>query len=257
MVSIPIRAYASGERSNAVSFNMLHSKCKTRVKQQYTCPKDGEVVPRDAMVKGYEIAKGQYVTFSEGEIKALMEESSRAIEIEEFLPLDAVDPTYYESAYYLGPDKGGEKAYALLSEALKRTGRVALAKWAARGRSHLVLIRPLKSALVLHTLKFQTELREPITVDTVDVAEPELDLAVALINAGAVEDFHPESYTDEVRDRLLAAIKAKVESGEEITRSEEEEQAATVDLMEALKASLAKKTAKPKAKAAKAKKGGK
>src|SRR4029453_11169921 len=134
MVSIPIRMYSAGESSSAVSFNMLHDKCKSRLKQQYVCPKDNEIVARDHTVKGYEFAKDQYVTFTEEEIKAMAEESSRAIEITEFVPLAKVDPIYFEGAYYLGPDKGGERAYHLLGAAMRETGRCALAKWAARGK---------------------------------------------------------------------------------------------------------------------------
>jgi DNA end-binding protein Ku len=155
MVSIPIRTYAAGESSAAISFNLLHAKCKSRLKQQYVCPTDNEVVPRDQMVKGYEFQKDQYVTFTEDEIKAMAEEAQKAIEITEFVPASRVDPVYFDGAYYLGPDKGGEKAYRLLNEAMKKTGRAALAKWAARGKQYLVMIRPVGNGLVMQQLLYR------------------------------------------------------------------------------------------------------
>jgi len=127
MVSIPIRMYSAGESSSAVSFNMLHDKCKSRLKQQYICPKDNEIVTREHTVKGYEFAKDQYVSFTPDELKAMDEEAQKAIEITEFVPSTKVDPVYFDGAYYLGPDKGGEKAYKLIHEAMKQTGRAALA----------------------------------------------------------------------------------------------------------------------------------
>ena len=133
LVTVPVRLYTASESSAAISFNMLHGKCNSRLKQQYICTKDEEIVPRDQMVKGYEFAKDQYVTFTDAELKAMAEESTRAIEITEFVPVQKVDPIYFESAYYLGPDKGGERAYTLLAAAMRQTGRSALAKWAARG----------------------------------------------------------------------------------------------------------------------------
>src|SRR5512140_354423 len=139
MVSIPIRLYSAGEAASAVSFNLLHGKCQSRLKQQYVCPKDGEIVPRDQMVKGYEFAKDQYVVFSEEELKSMAEETQKAIEITEFVPAATVDPVYFDRAYYLGPDEGGAKAYRLLCEAMKQTGRAALARWSARGKQYLVL----------------------------------------------------------------------------------------------------------------------
>ena len=150
MVSIPIRMYSAGESASAVSFNLLHAKCKSRLKQQYVCPTDNEIVPRDQMVKGYEFSKDQYVSFTDDEIKAMGQEAQKAIEITEFVPVSQVDPIYFDGGYYLGPDKGGEKAYRLLNEAMKQTGRVALAKWAARGKQYLVLIRPVQKGIVMH-----------------------------------------------------------------------------------------------------------
>ena len=218
MVSIPVRLYAAGESASAVSFNLLHGKCKSRLKQQYVCPKDGESSPRDQMVKGYEFSKEQYVTFTEDELKAMAEESQKSIEITEFVPAAAVDPVYFDGAYYLGPDKGGDKAYRLLGEAMKQTGRVALAKWAARGKQYLVMIRPFGKGLVMQQLLYADEVRpiDEVPIEDADLREAELKLAVQLVEQIARDEFHPESYEDEVRKRYQEAIQRKVE-GQEIT----------------------------------------
>jgi DNA end-binding protein Ku len=244
MVSIPIRMYSAGESASAVSFNLLHGKCKTRLKQQYVCPKDNEIVPRDQMVKGYEFTKEQYVVFTEEELKAMAEETQRAIEITEFVPAATVDPVYFDGAYYLGPDKGGEKAYRLLNEAMKQTGRAALARWSARGKQYLVMIRPSGKGLVMQQLLHADEVR-PISEVPIEDAEPkeaELKLAVQIIDQIARDEFHPESYEDEVRKRYHEAIQKKIE-GQEITAAPEAPRAQIIDLMEALKASLAAKRA--------------
>jgi DNA end-binding protein Ku len=250
MVSIPIRLYSAGESASAVSFNLLHAKCRTRLKQQYICPKDGDVVPRDQMVKGYEFSKEQYVTFSEEELKAMAEEAQRAIEITEFVPAGTVDPVYFDGAYYLGPDKGGEKAYRLINEAMKETGRAALARWSARGKQYLVMIRPSGRGLVLQQLLYADEVRpiDEVPIDDAEVKEAELKLAVQLVEQIASDEFHPENYEDEVRKRYHEAIQKKVE-GQEITSAPEAPKAQIIDLMEALKASLAAKgaAAAPKA----------
>ena len=244
MVSIPIRLYAAGESKAAVSFNLLHAKCKTRLKQQYVCPTDSEIVPRDQMVKGYEFSKDQYVTFTEEELKAMAEEAQKAIEITEFVPASAVDPVYFDKPYYLGPEKGGEKAYKLLVEAMKQTGRSALARWAARGKQYLVLIRPAPGGLVMQQLMYADEVRpiSEVPVGDAEVKEGELKLAVQLIEQIAADEFHPEHYEDEVKKRYHEAIQKKIE-GQEITAAPEAPKAQIIDLMEALKASLAAKTA--------------
>jgi DNA end-binding protein Ku len=247
MVSIPIRLYSAGESKSAVSFNLLHDKCKSRLKQQYVCPKDNEVVSRDHMVKGYEFTKDQYVSFTEDEIKQMAEETQKAIEITEFVPASEVDPVYFDGAYYLGPDQGGEKAYKLLSEAMKQTGRSALAKWAARGKQYLVMIRPVKNGLVMQQLLYADEVRSisEVPVGDAELKDNELKLAVQLVEQIAVDDFHPENYEDEVKKRYQEAIRRKIE-GQEITAAPEQPKAQIIDLMEALKASLAAKaTAAP------------
>jgi DNA end-binding protein Ku len=239
MVSIPVKLFSASESQASVSFNLLHAKCKSRLKQKYVCTRDGEEVPRDQMVKGYEFAKDQYVTFTDDEIKAMGEESQRAIEITEFVPVAQVDPVYFDGAYYLGPDKAGERAYKLLAAAMTETGRVAVAKWAARGKMYVVMIRPLKGALVMQPLHYADEVRPISEVPTGDaeLREGELKLARQLIEQIASDEWKPQQYEDDVRKRMQAAIQRKIE-GHEITAAPEQPKAQIIDLMEALKASL-------------------
>ncbi len=247
LVSIPVKLYPATQSSAGVSFNLLHGKCGSRLKQQYTCPKDGEVVPREAMVKGYEFAKDQYVTFTAEELKALEEASKEAIEIAEFVPVERVDPIYFDKPYYLGPDKGGDKAYRLLAEALKRSGKAALARHAARGKQYLVLIRPVDGRLVMQQLLYADEVRsfDEVPVGEAEVKESEIQLALQLVQQTASESFRPEAYRDEVRDRIQAAIERKI-AGQEISLvPTEEPRAQVIDLMEALKASLQAAPARP------------
>jgi DNA end-binding protein Ku len=225
-----------------VSFNMLHKDCGTKLKQQYICPKHEVVVDRENTVKGREFAKGQYVTFTPEELKALDEKATNSIDVIQFLPLASVDRLYLDKAYYLGPGKGGDKAYRLLAEALKKTGRAGLGQYAARGRQHLVLLRPRDGVLVMEQLYYADELRSPkeVPLGEGEVKPAELNLAVQIIEQGATEEFQPEQYHDTVRERVLEAIEKKVE-GQEITAEPEPEKGGKIlDLMEALKASLAK-----------------
>jgi DNA end-binding protein Ku len=237
-----VHIYSSAESRASVSFNMLHKKCGTRVKQQYVCPKDNnEIVPRDDMVKGYEFAKDQYVTFTPDELKALEEKATGTIDINEFVPLAEVDREYLEKVYYLGPDKGGDRAYRLLAKALNETGRAALGQYAARGQQYLVLLRPKNGVIVMEQLHYADEMKTPseVPIPDGDVKETELKLAKQLIDQGTNDKFEPEKYKDTVRDRVLEAIQGKVD-GQEIT-AEPAEKGGTkiIDLMEALKASLA------------------
>ena len=231
MVSIPIRLYSAAEASSAVSFNLLDAKSKTRLKQQYI-NKDGEIVPREQMVKGYEFSKDQYVVFTKEELEAMEEETKKAIEITEFVPASAVDPVYFDKPYYLGPEKGGEKAYKLLLEAMQKTGRSALARWAARGKQYLVLIRPTKGGLVMQQLLYADEVRpiSEVPVGDAEVKEGELKLAVQLIEQIAADEFHPENYSDDVKKRYHEAIQRKIE-GQEITAAPEAPKAQIIDLM--------------------------
>ena len=243
MVSIPVKLFSAIENKASISFNMLHEKCKGRVKQQYICERDeGVVVPRTEMVKGYEFARDQYVVFSAEEIKKMEEERTGLVDITEFLDIKQVDPIYYESASYLAPEKGGEKAYRLLCDAMKKTGRVAVAKWAARGKQYLVLLRPFNNVIVLQQLRYPDEVRplDEVPVGTVESKESELKLAVQLVDQITSAAFEPSQYEDEVRKRMQAAIDRKIQ-GQEISIAPEQPRAQIVDIMEALKASLAAK----------------
>jgi DNA end-binding protein Ku len=241
LVSIPVRLYSATQPSAGLSFNLLHKKCGSRVRQQYVCPADGEKVERDDIVKGYEFAKDQYVTFNPEELKALEEASSQAIEIAEFVPLAQVDPVFFDKPYYLGPDRGGAKAYRLLAEAMRRSGKAALARYAARGKQYLVLLRPSGGRLVMQQLLHSDEVRpfSEVEVEEADVKEPEVQLALKLVEQTASDGFHPEAYPDEVRARTLALIEQKVQGKEIQLTPPEAPRAQVIDLMEALKASLA------------------
>jgi DNA end-binding protein Ku len=241
LVSIPVKIYPATASSAGITFNNLHKKCGARLKQQFVCPTDNEVVGRDDMVKGYEFAKGQYVTFTEEELAALEAVSTETVEIVEFVPLAKVDPVYFERPSYLGPDRGGEKAYRLLAEAMRKTGRCALARYAARGKQYLVLVRPAERGLVLQTLRYADEVRPftEVPVPDVEVKEPELKLAVQLVEQSAADAFRPEAYEDDVKKRIEALIQQKVEGREVRAAPPEQPKAQIVDLMEALRASLA------------------
>lgn len=246
LVTIPVKLYSTGESSSGIQLNMLHRKCGTRLKQQYVCPTDDQVVGRDEMVKGYEYAKGQYVLFSEEELKALTPEPTNAIEITEFVPAEQVDPVYFEKSTYLGPDKGGDRPYRLLSEAMRETGRAAVARYAARGKDYLVLLRPYQEGLIMQQLRYEDEIRKfsEVPVAPAEVKEPELRLAMQLIEQIATDEFHPEAYEDHVRKRTRELIDNKVQGQEIKAAPQEAPRAQIVDLMEALKASLS--AAQPK-----------
>jgi DNA end-binding protein Ku len=241
LVTIPVRLYPAAQSAATVSFNLLHAKCGSRLKQQYVCAKDGEKVEREEMVKGYEIAKDRYVTFTGEELKALDEIATQTIDIAEFVNAADVDPIFFDSAYHLGPDKGGTKAYRLLALALERAGKAALARYAARGKQYLVLIRARGGRLFLQQLRYADEIRSPdeIPLDDAELKEPEVQLALRLIEQTTSEGFHPERYEDSVKKRVLEAIERKVQ-GEQIQAAQPAEpQGQVIDLMEALKASLA------------------
>jgi DNA end-binding protein Ku len=260
LVSVPVKLFSAAESSANVSFNWLHKTCGTRLKQQYFCPTDEAVVEKDEMIKGYEFSKGQYVLFNPDEIKALEEKATNSIDISEFVPLDKVERVYLEKVYYLGPDKGGEKAYKLMSEALKDSRRAALGQYAARGKQNLVLVYPQDGRLVMEQLHYANEVRKPTEVDLPDtqVKPAELTLAKQLIEQGATEEFNPEAYHDQVRDRVLESIQQKVEGHEITAEPEQAPETKVLDLMEALKASLGKASSGVRpAKESKTKRGGK
>lgn len=248
LVSVPVNLYSSAESKASVSFNMLHKKCNGRLKQQYICPVDNnEVVSRDETVKGYEFAKGQYVVLSPEELKALEEKATSTIDIIEFVPLSSVNREYVSKCYYLGPDKGGDRAYRLLAAALKESGKAALGQYAARGQQHLVLLRPQDGRLVMEQLHYADELRPTteVPVPDGDVQEKELKLAMMLIDQTSNESFEPTKYKDTVRERVMEMIQRKIE-GQEIAAEVAGPSGGDkiIDLMEALKASLAKSAAK-------------
>ncbi|MDR7544296.1 MAG: Ku protein [Armatimonadota bacterium] len=254
LVSIPVKMYTAAS-SQAVRFNLLHATCGSRVRQQYICPVENVVVDRSEIVKGYEYAKDQYVRVTDEELKALEGAASQVIDITEFVPLPAVDPLYFENAYYLGPDKGGEKAYRLLADAMARTNRVALAKFVMRGKESLVLIRAAQDGLMLHTMYFADEIRNFAEIgkgQDVKIKGGELELAVRLIDELASDEFRPEQYQDEYRMRVLDLINTKVEGREVTPVGPQVQRAQVIDLMEALKKSLEKRVPREKRPAAKA-----
>jgi DNA end-binding protein Ku len=247
LVSIPVRLYTA-TASGGVSFNLLHAKCGNRIRMQQYCSVCHEVVDRSQLVKGYEFAKDQYVRLSDEEIRSLEGEASKVIDITEFVPLPKVDPIYFEKTYYLGPDKGGEKAYRLLADAMAKMDRVALAKFVMRGKESLVLIRPAQKGLMLHTMYFADEVRDFGEIDKGDsakVREGELALASRLIEELSREDFKPEQYQDDYRLRVLDLVNLKIEGKEVTAVSPEVHRAEVIDLMDALKQSLGKRGGAP------------
>jgi DNA end-binding protein Ku len=243
LVAIPVKLFTATQSSGQLSFNLLHKECGSRLKQQYICQKDGAIVERDDMVKGYEFAKDQYVRFTPEEIKALEEVGTHSVDITEFVPVESVDPVYFDKMYYLSPDKGAQKSYALLVEALRETGRGAVGRWASKGKAHIVILRPIGQVLSMQQLHFQGEVRpaSEVEVPKSEVKAQELKLARQLIEQQMSEKYDPTAYVDEVRGRIEAEIQKKVQ-GEEISITEVEPpgKGKVIDLMEALRASLEK-----------------
>src|SRR5215467_13550628 len=244
LVSIPVKLYSTNQPAAGISFNLLHKKDNTRLKQQYICPKDNEIVTRDEMVKGYEFAKDQYVIFTEEELKQLEDAASKAIDITEFVPAEKVDPLYFEGAYYLGPEKGGERAFRLLGEAMRQTKQCAIAKHTARGRQSLVLVRPFQNGLVMQQLRYADEVRPlaDVPIGDADVREPELKLAMQFVGQLSTDSFQPEKYEDEYRKRVQEIIDRKAQGQAVTIAPAEAPKGQIIDLMEALKASLSQQT---------------
>jgi DNA end-binding protein Ku len=244
LVAIPVKLFTATQSSNAISFNMLHKTDGSRVKQQYICVKEGVVVERDDMVKGYEFAKDQYVRFTPEEIKSMEEVGTHAVEISEFVPIESIDPVYFDKTYYLAPDKGAAKPYSLLTEALKQAGRCGVGRWAARGKGYLVILRPIGTVLAMQQLHYAADVRRAseVEVPKPEVKPAELKLAQQLIDQQTAEKFDPDAYKDEVHARIEAAIKKKVDEGQEISMVEPPPpgEGKVIDLMEALRASLEK-----------------
>lgn len=253
LVSVPVKLF-SATQSKSLSFNLLHDKDKSRLRQQYICATCGEVVERDAMVRGYEYAKDQYAVLTEEELKALEQASDQSIEIEEFVPISEVDPIYFDKGYLLGPDKGGGKAYRLLRQAMEKAGKAAVAKYSARGKQQLVLLRQTEDGLMLHSLHYADEVRDFSEVDLGDEVKfkaNEVDLAVQLIGQLAADHFDPTKYEDEYRKKAIEVIEQKV-AGQEVAVAPRAPKGQIIDLMEALKASLEAKKAAPAAEEARA-----
>ncbi|MCX5740932.1 MAG: Ku protein [Proteobacteria bacterium] len=254
LVSIPTKLYTTNESGSDISFNMLHDADGSRLKQQYVCTKCNEVVDREHTVKGYEHAKGQYVIMTPDELKALDAVATQSIALEEFVPAMAVDPLYVEKSYYLGPDKGGERAYKLLADAMVDTGLVGLASYSARGKQYIVLLRPYQEGMIMHQLRYAQEVKpwSEVPLPALPVLKPaELNLAKQIIQQIASDVFVPEKYKDDVQTRMMDLIQKKIE-GQEITMQPEAPVGKVIDLMEALKASLgmAKEPERKPAKAA-------
>lgn len=255
LVSIPTKLYTTNESGNDIHFNMLHDKDQSRLKQQYVCTKCGEVVDREHTVKGYEHAKGQYIVLSNEELKALDAVASQTIALEEFVPASAVDPLFVEKSYYLGPDKGGERAYKLIHDAMVETNLVGIASYAARGKQYIVALRPFEQGLIIHQLRYAAEVKpwsEVPIPDLPDLKPQEIGLAKQIIAQIQHETWDPSKYKDEVQERMQDLINKKVE-GQEITVVPEAPAGKVIDLMAALKASLGMAGGEDKpAKAAKA-----
>jgi DNA end-binding protein Ku len=242
LVSIPVRMYVA-THSEQPSFNLIHGVCKSRIKQQTWCPRCERVVERSELVKGREVAKDQYVLFTDEELKALEAAASQAIDIQEFVPLANVDPVYFQDTHYLGPDKGGDKAYQLLAEAMRDTGMVALAQHVSRGKERLVLIRPFADGLALHTLYYADEVRAFDEIERgakATVKPAETNLARKLIEQLAADGFTPQQYHDHWRERLQEAVDQKIAGEEVAVPAVQPAQAKVIDLMEALKQSLSR-----------------
>jgi DNA end-binding protein Ku len=248
LVSIPVKVFSATESSGGIRFNMLHKACGSRLKQQYVCLKENVIVERADMVKGYEFEKDRYVMFTPQELAALEEKSDDTISIASFIPVAAVDPIYYDKAYYLAPDKRGAKAYSLLIEAMRETGRCALATWIWRGKQYVVQVRASGDGLVLQQLLYANEVRsmKELDIETAEVKKPELTLALQLIEQISEDSYDPTAYQDEEKKRIAEAIDEKV-AGREISVSAEPQHGGgqVIDLVEALRASLAKKSAPP------------
>ncbi|HTV78791.1 MAG TPA: Ku protein [Steroidobacteraceae bacterium] len=243
LVAIPVKLYSATVSGERISFNLLRAKDGSRVKQQYIAVNDGKVVERSEMTKGYEFAKDQFVMFTAEELKALEDETTHSIDITEFVPIESIDPLYFDGTYFLAPDKGGNKPYSLLTTALKEARQCAVGRWTSRGKEHVVVVRPLDNGLALHQLHFKAEVRtmKELGIELTPVAAPELKLANQLIQQLSSKRFDPNEFVDEHRSRVEAAIQRKVE-GKEVTMAAAPEKAGggnVVDLMEALKASLA------------------
>jgi DNA end-binding protein Ku len=247
LVSIPVKLF-SATRSRAVSFNLLHAKDLSRIQQKIYCPVDDAIIDRSELVRGFEVEKGRYVTFTDEDLKKLEASDEQAIEITEFLPLERVDPLYFEESYYLGSESKAAKAYRLLADAMSQSGRIALGRFTMRGKEHLILIRPFGKGLMLHTVYYSDEVRPAEDVDQAKnepVREAELTLAKRLIDELTGKDFDPSKYHDHYRERVIEMAQQKA-AGQQISEAPAEpRRGQVIDLMSALKASLEKRGTVP------------
>jgi len=238
LVSFPVRLF-SAARGETISFNLLHKQDHSRIKQVIYCQAEDKPVPRSELVKGYEYEKDHYVEVDEEEIKKVAPKTAKVMELLEFVKADQVDPIYLESSYYMAPDEGGEKPYALLFQALRETKYFGIAKVAMHNREHIVILRPNGKGVVLHTMFYADEIRQvdEFRTDTSQVKEKELALAKMLIDSLTAE-FEPQKYQDTYRTNLQTMIQAKLE-GQQVVATPAPHIAPVIDIMEALKKSLA------------------
>jgi DNA end-binding protein Ku len=238
LVSIPIKL-AVAARSESISFNQLHKKDHSRVKQVLFCQAEDKQVDRSELTKGFEYEKGKYVEIEEEDLKSVQPRTAKVMEIREFVQMKEVDGVYLESSYYVEPDEAGEKPYTLLFAALKETDRAAIAQITMHGREHVACLRPGKKGLILHTLYYQDEIREmsEFRTDTSNLSKPELTLAQSLIEAMSAE-YNPKEFKDTYRERIHAMIEAKISGHKTVEAPQPQQLAPVIDIMEALKRSL-------------------
>ncbi len=242
---MPIKLYSTGKSASRIRFNWINRDTGARVKLQYVDAGTGDPVPKESLIKGYEFAKNQFVLFEKDELDALQAQGDGTIRIVEFVPRSSVDRVYVDRSYHLGPEKGASRAYQLLSVALRRTGRVAIAKYSARGKMYVVLLAPQGDGLVMEQLRYEDQVHrfEDVPWDAAEVSDAEVDLAVQLIEQSSREDFDASGYKDEVHERILRLIERKVDGQEISTAPVEQPEAKIIDLMEALRKSLGENAA--------------
>jgi DNA end-binding protein Ku len=242
LISIPIRLF-SAARSERISLNQLHNVCKTRIRMPLFCPQCDKQVPRNEIIKGYEYEKDQYVLFDEAELDKIEPQSARAMEILEFVKVDEIDPLYYDASYYVTPEDEGKKAYQLLLAAMEESGYAAIAKLTMHQREHIVVVRPRAKGMTLHTMYYTSEIRQVAEYGqsdkTVEPKPQEKKLAEQLIESLAAK-FEPEKYKDQYQEGMRAMIEAK-QQGLEVAEAPHPKLAPVIDLMEALKKSIAEK----------------
>ena len=242
LISIPIRLF-SAARSERVSLNQLHSVCKTRIRMPLFCPHCERQVERSEIVKGYEYEKDQYVLFSEDELDKIEPQSARSMEILEFVKIDEIDPLYFDASYYVTPEDEGKKAYQLLINAMESSGYAAIAKLTMHQREHIVVVRPRAKGMTLHTMFYTNEIRQVAeygrTDSSVQPKEQEKKLAEQLIESLAAK-FEPEKYNDQYQESMNGLIEAK-RQGHEVAEAQHPKLAPVIDLMEAIKKSIAEK----------------